>query len=163
MGTKSRSLLFNRSNLRAKNNMSKNKHQQSTEHDLSGNQKPDHENTEKESPPNTIGTVLRNEREKKGLSYAQVSELTKLRPAILEDIENESWDNIPSPVFSRGFVRSYGRALGLDEEDVMTLYQESAPVKVSAPKPLSGPAKRKKIPFFIMVFIFLAISSGYFL
>lgn len=143
--------------------MSQNKHQESTEQALSGDQKPDQKNSEKESPQKTIGTILREERENKGLSYAQVSELIKLRPAILEDLENESWDNLPSPVFASGFVRSYGRILGLEEKKVMTLYQESCPVKVSAPKPLSRPAKSKKVPFFIIIFILLAISSGYFL
>ncbi len=143
--------------------MRKNKHQQSTEQALSGDQKPDHKNSEKESPKKTIGTVLRDEREKKGLSYAQVSALTKLRSAIIKDLENESWNNLPSPVFASGFVRSYGSVLGLEEEKVMTLYQESNPVKISAPKPLSRPPKSKKVPFFIMVFILLAISSGYFL
>ncbi len=143
--------------------MSKSKHQQSTEQALSGDQKQDRKNSEKESPKKTIGTVLRDERKKKGLSYAQVSALTKLRSAILEDLENESWNNLPSPVFASGFVRSYGRVLGLEEKKVMNLYQESNPVKISAPKPLSRPPKSKKVPFFSMVFILFAISSSYFL
>ena len=118
----------------------------------------------KRSPPNkTIGAVLRDEREKKGLSYAQVSEVTKVRQTILEALENESWDDLPSPAFVSGFVRSYGRALGLDEKIVMALYQETGPVKVSPPKPLLKPVKRKKASVIMLVFLLLAMSSFYFL
>ncbi len=150
-------------NLRTLGEMSKKKHHQSTEQSQVGDPKPDQKNSEKAPPKKSIGTFLKNEREKRGLSYTQVSDLTKLRPAIVEDLENESWDNLPSPAFASGFVRSYGRVLGLEEKKVMALYQESAPVKVSAPKPLSTPAKSKKVPFFIVVFILLSLSSGYFL
>ena len=143
--------------------MNEKKHHHSTDKVMSRDVKPDQENSEKKSPNKTIGAVLRDEREKKGLSYAQVSEITKVRQPILEALENESWDKLPSPVFISGFVRSYGRTLGLDEEKIMALYQESGPVKISPPKPLSEPVKSKKASFIMLVFLLLAMSSFYFL
>ena len=73
-----------------------------------------------------IGDFLRGAREKKGLSYEQLSETTKLRPSIIEALENESWESVSSPVLAGGFVRSYGRALGLEEEKVMALFLENS-------------------------------------
>jgi len=143
--------------------MNEKKHHHSAEKVMSHDVKPGQENGEATSPNKTIGSLLRDEREKKGLSYAQVSEITKVRQPILEALETESWDKLPSPVFISGFVRSYGRTLGLDEEKVMALYQETGPVKIPPPKPLLEPAKSKKATFIILVFLLLGMSSFYFL
>ena len=116
-------------------------------------------------PPSekTIGVVLRDEREKKKLSYAQLSEITRLRPSVLEALENESWNELPSPAFARGFIFSYGHALGLQEEELNTLYRKSGPVKLSAPKPLAEPAKSRKASLVILVLILLSFISVYYL
>ena len=111
----------------------------------------------------TIGSVLRDERERKGLSYAQVSEITKVRQTFLKALESEAWDDLPSPAFVSGFIRSYGRVLGLNEKELMALYQETGPVKIAPPKPLVKPARSHKISFTMLVFLLLAISSIYFL
>jgi len=145
------------------NEMNNKEHHHSTDKVMSHDVKPDQENGEATSPSKTIGNLLRDEREKQGLSYAHVSEITMVRQPVLEAMENESWDKLPSPVFISGFVRSYARTLGLDEEKVMALYQETGPVKISSPKPLSEPAKSKKVSFIMLVFLLLAMSSFYFL
>ncbi len=145
------------------NEINKKEHRHSADKITSHDVKPDQENGEATSPSKTIGNLLRDEREKQGLSYAQVSEITKVRQPVLEAMENESWDKLPSPVFVSGFVRSYARTLGLDEKKVMALYQKTGPVKISPPKPLSEPAKSKKASFIMLVFLLLAMSSFYFL
>lgn len=141
--------------------MNINELQQSNGHAMSCEAKPDPMD-DKQPCDKTIGSYLKDEREKKGLSYTQISEITKLRPSILETLENQSWENLPSPVFAKSFVQAYGRALGLEEKEITTLYEKSGPVRVSAPKPLSEPAKNKKNSFIIVVFLLLAISSFYY-
>ena len=61
-----------------------------------------------------IGTQLKKVRENKCLSYDQIFEVTRIQPSILKGIE-EGQAGI-SPVFLKGFIRSYARALGLDPE-----------------------------------------------
>lgn len=115
------------------------------------------------SPEGTgFGALLRNEREKQGFDYSRISETTKLRPIILEAIENEDWDKLPSPVFVMGFVRSYARALGIDEDTVLALYQSSCPVEATPLKPVSRPAKSRKTLPIILFFLALAMLLGYY-
>lgn len=106
-----------------------------------------------------LGTLFRNKREKMGLSYAQISEQTKLRPHFLEALENEEWDHLPSPAFVKGFIRSYARALGLAEGGLLALYQEITPQHHETPWPVQPPVnKRKKLLLYL--FLILACSAA---
>ena len=106
-----------------------------------------------------LGVLFRNKREEMGLSYAQISERTKLRPHFLEALENEEWDHLPSPAFVKGFIRSYARALGLAEDGLVALYQEITPQRHETPWPVQPPVnKRKKPPLYL--FLILACSAA---
>ena len=58
-----------------------------------------------------VGDTLRTERERRGLDHTQVSEMTRIRPYILEALEREQWDRLPPRVIVSGFIRSYSRSL----------------------------------------------------
>ncbi len=110
------------------------------------------------------GALLKREREKKGLSHAQISQQTRLRPRFLEAIENEEWDLLPAPTFVKGFIRSYARILGLDEERVVDLYREEAGADdFSQEFVMPAILKRKKWPFMVLGLLFLlaAVSVIY--
>jgi len=110
------------------------------------------------------GALLKREREKRGLSHTQISQLTRLRPRFLEAIENEEWDLLPAPTFVRGFIRSYAHVLGLDEERVVDLYREEAgAAEFSKEFVLPSIPQRKKWPFMVVGLLFLlaAVSAFY--
>ena len=106
-----------------------------------------------------LGTLLRGEREKKGLSYEQVSRITRLRPNIIEALENEDWNNLPASVFIKGFIRSYAQALGLDKKRPLDLYRSIASVESVTPKPLIDDRKNTKAPLYILVIILGVIAA----
>ena len=143
--------------------MDNNKNKRTGNSETSQDSKPEKGHGTKPLSEKTIGVVLRDEREKKKLSYAQLSEITRLRPSVLEALENESWNDLPSPAFARGFIFSYGHALGLREEELNTLYRKSGPVKLAAPKPLAEPGKSRKASLVILVLILLSFISVYYL
>jgi cytoskeleton protein RodZ len=105
-----------------------------------------------------LGALLREEREKKGLSHEQVSEMTRLRRHILEALESEEWHNLPPPVFVKGFIRSYASALGLDKERLLELYVSAVPVVTESPKPIAKPKKRKRGLIFIPILLLGVIA-----
>jgi cytoskeleton protein RodZ len=76
-----------------------------------------------------IGALLREERERKGLSYRAVAERMRLRPHVLEALEKEAWEALPPPAFLRGFLRTYARILSLDERILLDLYERAVPAK----------------------------------
>lgn len=65
--------------------------------------------------PAALGAELRRQREERGLSLGEVSERLKLPARQVEALENGHYGDMPEPVFVRGFLRSYGRFLDLDE------------------------------------------------
>ncbi len=69
-----------------------------------------------------FGERLKREREMREVSLAEVTRGTRIGPQFLEALENEDWDKLPGGVFSRGFVRSIARYLGLNEEEFLSEY-----------------------------------------
>lgn len=105
-----------------------------------------------------LGALLKEEREKKGLSHEQVSEMIRLRRHILEALESEEWHNLPPSVFVKGFIRSYAGALGLDKERLLELYESAVPVVTESPKPIAQPKKRKRGLIFIPILLLGVIA-----
>ena len=123
-----------------------------------------HEQDEVKAPQYlSIGALLREERKKKGLSYEKVAEIIRLRPSIIEAMENESWQSLPAPVFVSGFIRSYGKALGLKEEKLMAVFRNSCPVDTACPRPLTEPVKSKKGLCAVLIILILVAGLAYFL
>jgi cytoskeleton protein RodZ len=119
------------------------------------------ESSKNPGPP--LGEILRRAREDLGLDYAQLSEITRLRPPILESLENEEWDRLAAPVFVKGFLRSYARALKLPEQDILRLYAERGPDGPPIPKPLASlTPRRKKTPVAVFIFLILLVGIAFF-
>ncbi len=127
---------------------------------------PEIETVGEESPETEeagLGTVLRVAREERGLTYAQIFRVTRVQAYILEALENEQWDRLPSPVFVTGFIRAYARALGLDEDRVVMLYQETAPSeKAPARIPVRRAPRSKKTLWLIAAAFLLIIGMVYY-
>ena len=73
-----------------------------------------------------FGENLRREREMRGVSLEEISSATKISLRFLEAIEREEFSKLPGGIFSRSFIRTYARYLGLDEERVVAEYQLAA-------------------------------------
>lgn len=71
--------------------------------------------TDTASAAEQLGRLLRQTREQNLLSIGDVSEHLKLPARQVEALENADFGKLPEPVFVRGFLRSYGRHLNLDE------------------------------------------------
>jgi cytoskeleton protein RodZ len=69
-----------------------------------------------------FGDKLRREREMRGVTLAEMSESTKISKRWLQALEEEQFEVLPGGVFNRGFVRSYARFLGINEEQAVADY-----------------------------------------
>ncbi len=61
-----------------------------------------------------LGTILREARERKGLSVAQVAESTRMLQQIVEDLEIENFRRIAAPLYGRSFIKLYAACVGVD-------------------------------------------------
>jgi cytoskeletal protein RodZ len=80
-----------------------------------------------------LGEEFRAAREARHLSLSDVSEQIHIRSVYLQSIEAEDWSSIAAPVYVRGFVRTYARFLGLDQESAVE--RLTAMLGDAAPKP----------------------------
>jgi cytoskeleton protein RodZ len=74
----------------------------------------------------TFGRRLAAERERLGLSVADIAARLRLHPKQVLAIENESLPALPAP-FLRGFVRNYARELRLDPEPLIAELNQRLP------------------------------------
>ncbi len=65
-----------------------------------------------------LGSRLKAEREQQGLTVEQMMELTKLSRVNVHAIEDGNKDDFPHPVYAKGFIKNYAKALGLDSEEI---------------------------------------------
>lgn len=74
----------------------------------------------------SVGEFFRQVRETKGLTVDEVAAKTRIRSDFVKALEDGNFAKLPDQVFARGFVRSYARSLGLDEEDAIHRFVQSA-------------------------------------
>ncbi len=72
-----------------------------------------------------IGEILRNTRIEKGLSYQEIETDTRIRCRYLEALEDENWDLLPEDVYTKGFLSSYARYLGLNPHKMLDMYKQN--------------------------------------
>ena len=70
------------------------------------------------------GPLLRQIREAIGVELREIAERSKIGMAYLQALEGEVFAKLPAPVYVRGFLVEYARALGLDAERVKRTYLE---------------------------------------
>src|SRR5579859_4676270 len=75
-----------------------------------------------------FGEELRRAREERGLAVETICEATKVPAKHIRALEAGALADLPGGVFRRGFVRSYLRVLGLEEDPWMKRFEESCRV-----------------------------------
>ena len=75
----------------------------------------------------SIGDRLKRARVRKKISIAQVEEATKIRAKFILALESDSWEQIPSEVYGRGYLERYLTFLQLDDE-LMKQYDRERPM-----------------------------------
>lgn len=115
----------------------------------------------------TIGGTLRHAREQKGISFDEVHSKIKIHPRILQLLEEEKFDKLPSPLFAKSFLKSYAEFLALNPADLLQQYDREArkePDQVLFIKPAELREKEKKslknlIPVFAGAAVLAAVAG----
>lgn len=70
------------------------------------------------------GAMLKAAREKQGLSREEVADQLHLRFTIIKDLEEDHYTTDISATFTKGYLKLYSKLLGIDEEQVLSAYQQ---------------------------------------
>jgi cytoskeletal protein RodZ len=113
-----------------------------------------------------IGEALRKAREEQGFSLAQAEEVTKIRAAYLQALEEESFAQLPGPVYVKGFLKNYAQYLGLDPQPLLSLYEApelpvpNAPATAALNEPLQPRNLRRFVrPLSLALLVIVAVTA----
>src|SRR3989344_2443250 len=79
-----------------------------------------------ETENKTLGTLLRERRYLLNMDLAEVAEHIQVPAKHLKRIEKGQWVSLPSAVYTKGFIRRYARALGMDGDRLIKKYEVEA-------------------------------------
>lgn len=110
------------------------------------------------------GPMLREARERRGMSLNEAADALHLKPELIQALEEERTEVLPSRTFVRGYLRNYARLVGLDENEVLNAYQGRLPEE--APPPLVGPGvklrRRRDLGPWLYILLAFIIAAGAF-
>ena len=88
--------------------------------------------------PGFPGHLLRQAREEQGLSQKETARDLHLTSKVINAIEEDNFELIPSFVFARGYIRSYARHLGLDGQALVAEFDLAYGVPNNSAKLMSA-------------------------
>lgn len=95
----------------------------------------------------TVGQILKEERNRKFYTLDEVEKATKIRKELLEELEADHYSKLPPPTFVQGFIKNYGRFLGLNTEKLLALFRREFSDQKYPPRILesfSNPLQKNK-------------------
>ena len=72
-----------------------------------------------------FGSYLKHERELRGVPLDDIAQSTKISVRFLRALEEGRFEDLPGEVFIKGFIRSYGQAIGSNVDELLAAYHES--------------------------------------
>jgi cytoskeleton protein RodZ len=70
----------------------------------------------------SVGAYLRDLRTRRGVSLDELARTTRVAQRYLQALENDAFEELPAPVFIRGFIRAYCQALGEPPHEALVYY-----------------------------------------
>ena len=71
----------------------------------------------------SVGTILKKEREKKGLFLTDIEKQIKVREKYLRAVEEEDWSFFSSKIYITGILKNYSRVLNLDHKKILAFFR----------------------------------------
>lgn len=93
---------------------------------------------EDEESQDTIGSRLRQQREKKKLNLEKIAEELKIRPQYLEALEKDQFELLPGKLYQRSFLKAYAQFLNLDQDRILKMFEQYGSSKESFRKEPEG-------------------------
>ncbi len=121
---------------------------------------------ETEDVRESLGDVLRQAREGKGLDVREAAEALKISADFVRALESEHYEVLPGETFIKGYLKGYARLLGLDEGDVLARFSMVDVPDTDAGKkaPYDAVAqqhnRRAKAMFTALSLVLLVVAAG---
>jgi cytoskeletal protein RodZ len=118
----------------------------------------------------TLGEKLRQAREARGITLSEVADQTRISPLYIESIENDDYRALPGGIFNKGFVKSFAKYVGVDEQEALQDYatlaanqgnQMAEEPKTYRPEVLTDErSSASSLPTIIFAVVILGLMTG---
>src|SRR3989344_5617289 len=71
----------------------------------------------------TVGQIISQARQKRGLSIDQLSGLTKIDSKYISALEQDHYYSLPSETFAKGFIRNLCQRLDLNPNELVAIFR----------------------------------------
>lgn len=95
----------------------------------------------------TVGQILKEERERKFYTLDEIEKATKIRKELLQALEAGQYQKLPPSTFVQGFIKNYGKFLGLNSEKLLAIFRREFSEGKNPPRILesfSNPLDKKR-------------------
>jgi cytoskeletal protein RodZ len=117
----------------------------------------------------SLGEKLRQAREARGVSISEIAEQTRISSHYLEAIESDDYRTLPGGIFNKGFVKSYAKYVGVDEQEALQDYaklvneqsinQPEPEMRVHRPEVLTDSSRGSMLPTLIFAAVILGLMT----
>ena len=94
-----------------------------------------------------LGALLKAKRTEKNIAIGEVAERLKFSAKQIESLESGDYKGLPEPIFVKGFIKTYGRFLGLDTEQITPFLNEVFPSQVAVTPAAPASENRDSLNF----------------
>ena len=99
----------------------------------------------------SVGSWLRQARKEQGLTLESVARSTRISHHQLESLEHGRYDELPGDIYARGFIRSYARAVGLDDNEALVQFSSERRARTTTLHPAKALVAKKGRPVGLLV------------
>lgn len=123
-----------------------------------------HEQVIESRSSSSLGEMLRQAREKKKYTIAEVAVQLRLPRDIVVALENQQWDMLKGRTYARGYFASYVKFLGLPHDEMLAVFN----LEYSASEPALNlyqyghNGNQKSFPWALLIFSVLVLVIGWF-
>ena len=116
----------------------------------------------------SLGEYLKKERELRGVTIEEIANITRISTRFINALENDDFKNLPSEVFVKGFLRAYTKCVGIDPNEVISIYENIRKIdnKPEIKKDITPPLKFNNTSIFaltsVIALILITLGGGIF-
>lgn len=93
----------------------------------------------------SVGSLLKKARLERNISLEQIAQVTHIRLAYLEALENDRLDLLPSKVQARGFLRLYANYLKIPAQPLLDLWEGKSEIPAPNTQPSPYPVETEQV------------------
>ncbi|MCT6698537.1 RodZ domain-containing protein [Rheinheimera sp. 4Y26] len=124
--------------------------------------------TQAQSQQGGVGALLKQSREQRGLTTAEVASQLRLKVSQIEQIEAEQWDPSVSATFIRGYLRAYAKLMKLPEKEILANFELQAAYLRNQARPMHSFSNKASLDavdnrFMLASYLLVVLLIGLFL